>query len=483
MTQRPPSAPDLSALSGLATELAATFASIASDVALVIDPEGVIRSVAGGADLAASAQAWVGRPWADTVTGDTRNKVEQLLEEVSDAGVTRRREVNHPAPAGTTIPVTYAAIRLGLGGPVLAVGRDLRAIAAIQQRFVESQQEMERNYWKLRQAESRYRMLFHVATDAVLVAEAKSLRVLDANQAAGELFGRPVDQIVGQPAGACIDGSSRVAVEEVLVTARTSGRPAEIRARLAGRLASVDVSATPMRGDSVPLLLIRARAAQERHGVAGGDKATLAEFVEHTPDAVVISDSIGRVLMANPAFASMCQVHDETQLKGRPLSDWLVDGPAGLEALLVQVRQHGIVPRARVDLGAGRDTAVAVELSAALLAEGDQECIGFTLRRHEPAVASGLPLVDEFADAIRRVTEQLGNVSLPRLVREATELAEGHLIRLAVDRSGGDVAQAAEVLGISIDSLLLRMRRHGLGVSIRGREPANERSITEPAPE
>ena len=140
MSPSPPDMVDLGALAGLAPALASTFASIASDIALVIDPDGVVRSVAlGDAPITRQASQWVGRPFIDTVTQDTRGKIAQLLKEVGATGVSRRREVNLPGAEGLDIPVAFAAIRLGANGPVLAVGRDLRAIAAIQQRFVEAQ--------------------------------------------------------------------------------------------------------------------------------------------------------------------------------------------------------------------------------------------------------------------------------------------------------------------------------------------------------
>ena len=209
MTNQPAQAADLSALSGLAPQLAATLAAVAGDIALVLDANGVIRNVAMGRDaISPAADGWVGRAWADTVTGDTRRKIQLLLEEVSDHGVTKRREVNIPGRAGPDIPVAYAAIRLGEGGPVLAVGRDLRAIAAIQQRFVESQHDMEREYWKRRQADERYRQLFHVATDAVLVVDALTLTIVEANQAAAQLFGQASAELAGRPATLGLDAHS-----------------------------------------------------------------------------------------------------------------------------------------------------------------------------------------------------------------------------------------------------------------------------------
>ncbi|RYY68124.1 MAG: hypothetical protein EOO24_52555, partial [Comamonadaceae bacterium] len=68
--------PDLGALARWAPELAKTFVSLSSDIALVIDRGGVIREVAQGDvdPLSPAAYDWVGRRWVDTVSGDTRSK-------------------------------------------------------------------------------------------------------------------------------------------------------------------------------------------------------------------------------------------------------------------------------------------------------------------------------------------------------------------------------------------------------------------------
>ena len=109
-----PTEPDLSALSPLASELATAIAQVASDIALVIDKDGVISSVAEGTAVQAQGFGqWVGQRWIDTVSASTRPKIQSLLDEASSSGtVTRRREVSHPAnPAnpgsgGAELPLT-----------------------------------------------------------------------------------------------------------------------------------------------------------------------------------------------------------------------------------------------------------------------------------------------------------------------------------------------------------------------------------------
>jgi transcriptional regulator PpsR len=441
---------DLSLLSGLAPELASTFVRVASDIALVIGDDGVIRSMAEGrAGVRASGEDWVGRPWADTVTRDTRRKIEMLLQEAQTHGVSRRREVSHPGSGGSDIPVSWAAVRLGQAGPVLAVGRDLRTVAAIQQRFVEAQQELERDYWQRRQAETRYRMLFQVASEAVLVVDADTLAVIEANPTAHTLLGHPAQGLERRKLGDCVDPPSRAPLDELMSSARASGRSSEQKLRLDAQGPPHRVSATPFRAGERLCLLVRA------HAVEPG-----ATFFEYTPDAAVITDSSGRIRMANPAFARLCRVPDEARLRGWMIGDALGDLQHHWPALLAQVRSNGLVGRAPVRLHMPGSAALRAEVSGALLADGEQEDVGFTVRllgEDEPA-----PGHEPLASALGALATRLGQLTLPELLQQATLLAERHLIEDAWSRAGGQLHSAAALLLITPEQLTLRLNQHGL---------------------
>ncbi len=72
-------------LHDLDSESAGKLITIASDVALVVSDarQGVIRDVSFGSDELAVelADKWVGKPWADTVTQESRPKIEALLRD------------------------------------------------------------------------------------------------------------------------------------------------------------------------------------------------------------------------------------------------------------------------------------------------------------------------------------------------------------------------------------------------------------------
>ncbi len=423
MFEAPDDQPDLAALSAWAPQLASTFVSLASDIALVIDESGVIRNVAQGAGdpIAAAAHQWVGRSWIDTVSGETRTKIENLLKEVSATGVARRREVNHPLSGDASVPVAYTAIRLGANGPVLAVGRDLRSIAAIQKRFVESQQDMERGYWQARQAEARYQLLFQVATDAVVVVDGESLRIVEANQAAAGLFGDGGEQLAGKAVNTAFDHHSRSAIDELLRGARSTGQSGEIRARLRDARGSTRVSATPFRTGEAMRLLVRMR-----RDVADGLESTLgqalARLVDSSSDGVVVTDSSGRVVIANPAFLALARLDAESQAKGQPLMRWLSLNAQPLAALLADVRRDGVARHLESTFRGDPEAPVGVEVSAALLTEGDQERIGFTihpLRQTAVQPATEHALTSVLRAGIEALGTQLDADELASLLHDA----------------------------------------------------------------
>lgn len=138
---------DLEVLAAWAPELADTFVALSCDIALVIDADGRVASLAQRESQPIAPPSWIGSAWVDTVGPDSHAKIAQMLAEVGATGQAGRREINHPAAIGGAAPVAYRAARLGVHGPTLAVGHDLRAQAVLQQRFVAAQEALERSYW------------------------------------------------------------------------------------------------------------------------------------------------------------------------------------------------------------------------------------------------------------------------------------------------------------------------------------------------
>jgi transcriptional regulator PpsR len=445
-----------------ALDVARLVAGAAADVTLLLDPAGIIRqvSVADGGQPIEEAESWVGRPWIETVTGETRGKVEALLKEVAQRGASRRRQVNHPSEQGADIPVAYAAVRIGSRpGSILAVGRDLRGISTLQQRLVEAQQAMERDYWRLRNVETRYRLLFQLATEAILLIDATTMRIADANAAAGELFDEPTPRLVGRTFPFGFSGAALRALDGAIAAARSSGSAGDVSVTVNGETpARVGISC--FRQDSATYLL--ARFATTGAIPSGGTQGAVAELIARSPDAFVVTDVEGRIRTANAAFLELAQLGSEEQARGELLGEWIGRPGADLPVFLAMLKRNGAVRLAPTSSRGEHGATAEVEVSAAGVLDGDDPCVGFVIRDVGRRLAHGPQGARDLTRAVEQLTSLVGRVSLRDLVRDTIDLVERHFIEASLELTQGNRTSAAEVLGVSRQSLYVKMRRHKL---------------------
>ena len=443
-------------LSEWAPELAQTMVSLGGDIALVLDEQGIVRRVDQRAStpLASNANSWIGQRWTDTVTIESKPKLERLIAEATPDRATRKREVNHPSGNGSTVAVAYTAMRLGADGPILAVGRDLGISAALQQRFLGAQQEMERNYSRARQSEARYRLLFQVATDAVIVVDGSTLCIVEANQSATDLFDLTSAQVVGQSADFAFERSSRPGVNAGLKAALDAGQSTETRGLLRGKARSASITATPFKVLDAYQLLVRIRTTDQL-ATSSDLGATLARLVDSATEGVAVTDVDGCVLVANPAFLKLVEATTEASVRGRPLSDWISLPDQPFSDLLYQVRQDGMTEFAQSQLLLGNALIKPIEVAATLLSEIDPPCIGFSVRL-APTSSGGLAAtVEPVQAAVKVLCDQVGSQALPELMRRAADMLQRNFIRMAMERAGADLNKAATILGINRQQLEL----------------------------
>ena len=445
---------------------AAALLAVAGDIALVMDGAGVIRDVAlmgGGDSQFDTATQWVGRPWNETVSGDSRAKIDTLLKEAVHQGVSKRRQVNHVMGDVMDVPVSYTTVKLGRDGSLVAVGRDMRHVSALQQRLVEAQQAMERDYWRLRHVETRYRLLFQLASDGILVLDASNLKVLDANAAAGQIFGEPTDRLIGRTFPLGMDSQAARALEELLAAARSAGRAGDISLALQGGRA-FHASASCFRQESATLLLVRFSAAElPAAGSTGANSPSrLLDLLERSPDAFVVTDLDGMILTANRAFLDITELASEEQVRGTPLATHIGRPGADFPVFTSMLRKNGVVRLMATSARGLHGNQSEVEVSAVWVPEGEEPCIGFTIRDIGRRLASGPQGARDLTRAVEELTSLVGRVSLRDLVRDTVDLVERHFIEAALELTNDNRTSAAEVLGVSRQSLYVKLRRHRL---------------------
>jgi PAS domain-containing protein len=189
-----------------------------------------------------------------------------MFGELSSGLVSRRRELNFVGDSGESIPMNCMGVRVGEDDRIVLFGRDMRGLARLQQRLVNTQISMEREYTRLRQAEACYRLLFQIVGEAVMIVDAATMAVTDANPRAAELLSMPVAKIVGRRATHVFESKDREAVRALLATSQSVGRSDAVALETSQATGGLDLKASLFRQADVTYILMR---LLPRHGVDG----------------------------------------------------------------------------------------------------------------------------------------------------------------------------------------------------------------------
>jgi transcriptional regulator PpsR len=249
------------------------------------------------------------------------------------------------------------------------------------------------------------------------------------------------------------------AIQNLLAGVRATGRGEEIRASAALGGQDLRVAASMFRQEGTSVFLVRIAPTSEP---TAGTKARPGSLdaMERLPDGIVVTDLEGAVLDANAAFLDILQVATVEQVRGESLDRWLGRPGVDLNVLLANLRQHGMVRLYATTLQGEFATPVEVELSAAV-AEGAQPCVVFSARDTGRRLGSE-PKRQELPHSVEQLKDLVGRVPLKDLVRETTDVVEQLCIQAALELTGDNRASAAEILGLSRQSLYVKLRRYGM---------------------
>ena len=185
--------------------------------------------------------------------------------------------------------------------------------------------------------------------------------------------------------------------------------------------------------------------------------------MEHLPDGFVVTDLDLKILTCNSSFLDLIQFATEEQAKGHNLERWLGRGSIDASSIAASLREHGTVRNfatfVRSEFGLNED----VEITAVSVPKGEAPCLGFIFRhvsrtaRETGSMPNGLPR------SVDQLTELVGRVPLKELVREATDVIEKLCIEASLQLTHDNRASAAQMLGLSRQSLYAKLRRYGLG--------------------
>lgn len=404
----------------------------------------------------------IGRPWLELIRESDKALAEEALRSAqADPGSVHRVDVALlSGPDDEPIPASCWLCACAQTQTVQLACVDLRGETALRQQLVNAQRTLEQDYWSNRRLEARYRRMLEMVAEGFLVVDDLSGRVLEANSVAASLLALEEGALVGRVFPVGLDSDGARALTELQREARSTTAVAQGQITTTqGHTLSIGV--TCLRQGNETRLLIRLASVSDNQTDAGigGDS------FETSPDGILVTDDEGVVIDANAAYLDMACIQDAEQATGRRADRWLGRSIVDLDVLLGNIQPDRPLQLFSSVLRTELGTRLDIELSAVQTERSGRSLILMFIRDVSRRIDSEESTEVHLPRSIEQITGRVGRVPLKQLVRESTDVIEALCIEAALKLTQDNRAAAAELLGLSRQSLYTKLRRFDIGDS------------------
>ncbi len=436
-----------------------------ADIGIVVNDDGTVLSVLVNPNYEAfrRLEQIEGKDVRSALTVESVSKFNErfaaFLENRTDV---RPVELNHTnARAQWEFPVRYSFHHIGPDGAVLMLGRDLRPVAEMQQQLVKAQLSLESDYEAQREYETRFRVLMESSSDAVIVVSLQSGKISDANGLAASLLGLTRERLVGTGFANGISTTKPGNVLDLVADHALSESEDAFPVQLIHDNSSASLYAKAFRVAGERLMLCRISPSQAVGSAADQLSGNLRQLFQAGPDSIVFTTANGTILSANEAFLDMLDTAHDSRVRGHSLADFLQRGSVDLKVMTENAARSGKMRMYATKVAGEYGSPRSVEIAVTELQAGDTSvyafCLRETTRTEAPAASSG-PLDDN----MQSVMELVGSAKLKDIVSETTNVVEKMCIETAIELTMNNRVAAAEMLGLSRQSLYVKLRKFGM---------------------
>lgn len=458
---------DKHAVPVIAPEALGSAIKAVADLALVIDAEGMVRSVLTHPDHPAYSDLdlWESANIRDFLTRESVPKFDRALREhQSGADVPAQVQLNHVSvQSNIESAVSYTLFDTGRDGAVLMLGRDLRQIADLQQQLVNAQITLEQDYELQREYDTRFRVLMKACHDPIVFVTVSSGRITDVNGAAASLLGQTSEELTGADFARLFEDQGKRELMADLAASALSEGHSEVALAMRGTQRTLRATPSFFRAAGERMMLCR--LDEQARGQIARDTAPglMTALFDNGPDGIVFTDAEGKITAANDAFLSLSDSSHGTGVKGRMLSDYLVRGAIDLKVLLENTARTGRMRLYATKVTGPYGSIRPVELSATYLADATRPGYAFVMRDADMSDKTrAMRDTGQSSDNRKSVVDLVGSTTLKEIVADTTDVIEKLCIETAVELTDNNRVAAAEMLGLSRQSLYVKLRKYGL---------------------
>ncbi|MDA7423364.1 transcriptional regulator PpsR [Thalassococcus lentus] len=446
-------------------ESLSSLISVASDLSLVVSKEGIILSVLINPTESSFGNLahWEGSPVTDFLTTECVPKFQTILDSFNNGEISSRAmELNHTDHTAWEFPVRYSFHAFANGDALIMLGRDLRPVAETQQQLVQAQMSLEQGYEARREFDARYRLLLRTVRDPVVFVSVNEGRIKDLNEPAAALLGSTREDLVGSSFAAEFRDRRKDEFVESLVNTAISENTSDFNVQTKRNRQRVIITPNVFRAAGERVLICRLDTESTGSGHLDELGLNLSVLYEKGSDAIAFTSITGTIQTCNDAFLDLVDAAHLVDVKGRSLADYLGRGQIDMSVLIENARRTGQMRMYSTKIMNEYGSKTAVEMSVTYLNDRSDPELGFVIRDASRVDAIRKSPMQTSEESSRNVMELVGSATLKEIVSETTDVVEKMCIETAVNLTRNNRVAAAEMLGLSRQSLYVKLRKYGL---------------------
>jgi transcriptional regulator PpsR len=360
------------------------------------------------------------------------------------------------------LPIMCTSIKTSSDKKIIVIGKDLSEASKLQQDLVAAQKELSRNYLQINQLEERFRSIFEIGTESIMIIKG------DDGYPIVEMNGNAIKQLllaknncIGKSFLSLLPADELSKVISFLQDVQSTGEPSTLET-LVNDDQAIQIRATSFTNGGKPYLLFNLKPLDlvSSPSLLDSDSLTV-KAIENNAYGFVVCTPEGLILKANKAFIKLSHAKNEQDLIGTSIQNYLGADTSDFDQMMQSLKGKASTQSCISSINNNRGGIKLVDISAVSVAQ-PRACVGMIFRQVDSRLNKDKTIDKKLVRSSQELSMLVGKVPLKEIIAETTDLIEQLCIKAALDLTNDNRVSASEILGLSRQSLYIKLRKHGL---------------------
>jgi transcriptional regulator PpsR len=225
---------------------------------------------------------------------------------------------------------------------------------------------------------------------------------------------------------------------------------------------ATQISATSFINSGIPYLLLNLKQFDlaKVSSLIESDSLTV-KAIDNNAYGFVVCTPEGLILKANKAFNKLSATRGEQDLIGTNIRNYLGPERTDFDQMMQSLKGKASSQSCVSSIANATSSIKLVDISAVSVAQ-PRACIGMIFRQVDSRQNKGARIDKKLVRSSQELSMLVGKVPLKDILAETTDLIEQLCIKAALDLTQDNRVSASEILGLSRQSLYIKLRKYGL---------------------